>query len=230
MKKVDQNIMWEEKDNSNYQAHKCNGLGQICNDLFSNEIRNIAKNPKYTTFLEIGTWNGLGSTKQFIEELRNRTDNYSFYSLECNKDKWKDAKELYKSDPKVYILNEVIFDKTPDKLYDIFPQLKTNALFKKWNEVDVLNMQCCNVFLERQNIPNVFDVILLDGGEFTTYFEFQLLKDRCRLLLLDDIKVDKCKKIVEEIRSNPNKWTIVKEDNFTRNGFMICWNNQTTND
>lgn len=129
-------------------------------------------------------------------------------------------------DPKVYILNEVIFDKTPENLYEIFPQLKTNALYKKWNEVDVLNMQCCKVFLERQNIPNVFDVILLDGGEFTTYFEFQLLKDRCRLLLLDDINVDKCKKIVEEIRANPKKWTIVKEDNFTRNGFMICWNNE----
>lgn len=61
--------MWEEKDTSNYQAHRFHGLGQICNDLFSNEIRKIAKNPKYKTFLEIGTWNGLGSTKQFVEEL-----------------------------------------------------------------------------------------------------------------------------------------------------------------
>jgi hypothetical protein len=64
-------------------------------------------------------------------------------------------------------------------------------------------MKRCNLFLNKPNLPKVFDVILLDGGEFTTYYEFQLLKNRCKILMLDDINVDKCKLIVSEILADP---------------------------
>ncbi len=58
------------------------------------------------------------------------------------------------------------------------------------------------------------------GGEFTTYYEFQILKNRCTILMLDDINVDKCKLIVKEIESDPS-WKIIKKEN-TRNGFLIA--------
>ena len=93
-------------------------------------------------------------------------------------------------------------------------------MFKHWHEVDMLNMQKCAVFLDRPEIPQIFDVILLDGGEFTTYYEFQLLKDRCKILMLDDVNVDKCAKIVEEIRADPS-WRILKRVN-VRNGYLIA--------
>jgi hypothetical protein len=81
-------------------------------------------------------------------------------------------------------------------------------------------MKRCNVFLDRPNLPHIFDIILLDGGEFTTYHEFQYLKHRCKILLLDDTKCDKCKLIVEEIK-NDKSWKIIKEEN-TRNGYLIA--------
>ena len=86
------------------------------------------------------------------------------------------------------------------------------------------NMKKCNLFLERDDLPEVFDVILLDGGEFTTYFEFQLIKNRAKYLLLDDINVAKCTKIVEEIKSDSKKWEIIEENKRTRNGYLICKN------
>jgi hypothetical protein len=81
-------------------------------------------------------------------------------------------------------------------------------------------MKKCNLFLNRPNLPTVFDVILLDGGEFTTYYEFQLLKNRCKILMLDDINVDKCKLIVSELYSDPS-WKIIKQEN-VRNGYLIA--------
>jgi hypothetical protein len=62
------------------------------------------------------------------------------------------------------------------------------------------------------------------GGEFTTYFEYQLIKNRCKYLLLDDINVAKCTKIVEEIKAEPEKWVIIEENRSVRNGFLVCKN------
>ena len=122
--------MWEYNDKENYIAHKNNNVGQIWADSFSNEITKYASNVKYTTFLEIGTWNGLGSTRSFSNGFINRNDDYIFYSLECNKDKCMDAIKLYTDNDKIHILNEVIWNEEPSDFYKIFPQCLTNNMFK----------------------------------------------------------------------------------------------------
>ncbi len=132
-----------------------------------------------------------------------------------------EAKKLYTDNKNIQILNEVIWNEEPPNFYEIFPQCLTNATYKYWNEVDIINMKRCNLFLNRPNLPNVFDVLLLDGGEFTTYYEFQLLKNRCKILLLDDINIDKCKLIVEEIKSDTS-WNIIVEEKQKRNGYLIA--------
>lgn len=212
--------MWDEPDKQNYLALKNYGVGQICNDEFSRDIQYIASLDNLKTFLEIGTWNGLGSTKSFVDGFKNRKTDFVFYSLECNSDKWADAVKLYTGDNRIRLLNEVIWNKEPSDFYEIFPQCLSNDMYKRWNEVDIINMKKCHVFLDRPDLPEVFDVILLDGGEFTTYYEFQLLKNRCKILMLDDVNVDKCKLIVEEIKRDP-KWKILKKADI-RNGYLIA--------
>ena len=223
--------MWEHNDQQNYAMHVNYNLGQICNDEFSKDIRRYASDPANKTFLEIGTWNGLGSTKAFAEGFEQRMTvegfeqepdkpDYIFYSLECNTDKSNDAAKLYASKPNIRILNEVIWNQEPADFYEVFPQCKSNPTFKHWHEVDMINMQKCPVFLDRTDLPEVFDVILLDGGEFTTYYEFQILKNRCKILMLDDTNVDKCAKIVQELQSDPS-WRIIKQVN-VRNGYLIA--------
>ena len=217
--------MWDNNDKNNYLYLQQKSLGQICNDTFSNEISNYASNQNYKTFLEVGTWNGLGSTTAFANGFKRRPadDDYIFYSLECNTDKCNDAIKLHKSNNKIHILNEVIWNEEPIDFYEIFPQCKTNELYKRWNDVDIINMKRCNLFLNRNELPKTFDIILLDGGEFTTYYEFQLLKNRCKVLMLDDINTDKCKLIVNELISDKS-WKIVKRDN-VRNGYLIAEKN-----
>jgi hypothetical protein len=131
-----------------------------------------------------------------------------------------DAVKLYDSNDKIHILNEVIWNDEPVNFYTVFPQCLTNNTFKHWNEVDIANMKKCKVFLRRPNIPDIFDVVLLDGGEYTTYFEFQILKNRCKVLMLDDAFVDKCKLIVEELESDPS-WKIIYKFNL-KNGVVIA--------
>ena len=97
--------MWENNDKHFFYRCLSEGTGQICNDSFSVEITNYASNLNYKTFLEIGTWNGLGSTKAFSNGFINRKDDYIFYSLECNKDKCMDAIKLYTDNNQIHILN-----------------------------------------------------------------------------------------------------------------------------
>jgi len=214
--------MWDNSDKDGYINNTISNLGQICNDSFSKEIEKYASNLNNKTFLEIGTWNGLGSTKAFENGFKTRNDNYIFYSLECNKDKSNDASKLYSNNNKINILNEVIWNEEPDDFYKIFPELKNNELYNHWNNIDIINMKNCNLFLNRQNLPDIFDVILLDGGEFTTYYDFQNIKNRCKILMLDDTETNKCKLIVKELISD-SKWKIIKQVN-ERNGYLIAEN------
>lgn len=216
--------MWDEQELESYKYNTLIGVGQVGNDSFSQEITKLCSDRSNKFFLEIGTWNGLGSTKYFINELSKRDDDYVFFSLECNSDKSNEAKNLYKNkDPnKIKILNEVIWNNEPSNFYEVFPQCLSDELYKKWNDIDIINMKKCPLFLHRSNLPDIFDVLMLDGGEFTTYYEFQLLKDRCKYLLLDDINVAKCQKIVEEIKNEPNKWKILIENKDERHGYLVA--------
>lgn len=216
--------IWCSNDLQGFYQSSSQNVGQINRNssILGNHLYELAKNNQYKTYLEIGTWNGLGSTRCFIEGFNDRdSDDYIFWSLESNCEKSNFAKLLYKSEKNVYILNEVLFNNMPEDILSIFPEIEINSNFKDWLNIDAKNMSDKKIFLERPNLPDVFDVVFLDGGEFTTWYEFQKLKDRCRIIVLDDTNVSKCKKIVEVLKSETNSWKIIEENN-ERNGFLIA--------
>ena len=90
------------------------------------------------------------------------------------------------------------------------------------NKIDFKNMAKCELFLDRDNLPDIFDVVLLDGGVYTTYFDYQILKYKCNYLLLDDTGIAKNNKIVEVIKDNFTYWDILEEDLSSRNGHLVC--------
>ena len=215
--------MWDQEDLNGYKHETENNRGQIkSTDVLSQYIKQYCSNPDYKNFLEIGTWNGLGSTKVFVDNLTQRGDkNWKFYSLESNKDKSEDAKRYYINIPRVFILNEVIWNELPSDFYDIFPDILFGSNSNRLNQIDMENMKLCKLFLDRNNLPEKFDLILFDGGEFTTYHEFQLLKKMARIVILDDTNSQKCQKIAEEIRSS-NEWKIIADLPNDRNGVLVA--------
>jgi hypothetical protein len=215
-------MSWCKNDKQGFQQHCDNNLGQInLTSTLGNYIYNYANNLNYVNYLEIGTWNGLGSTKCFVKGFENRKYNFNFYSLECNEEKHKFAKNIYKNIKNVHILNEVLFNTIPDDIYEIFPTLLVNDEHNYWNKIDFDNMiSNKKLFFERKDLPDFFDVILLDGGEFTTWYEYNIIKNKCKILILDDTNTNKCKKIVEDIKNN-KQWKILIESH-ERNGFIIC--------
>ena len=70
--------MWCPNDKSNFIQHT--SLGQINeNTEVGKLLINITKTEKLNTILDIGTWNGLGSTKCFLLGLnQNNTTKFTF--------------------------------------------------------------------------------------------------------------------------------------------------------
>jgi hypothetical protein len=215
-------VYWGNEDLDGFNKCIQQSVGQITlENLVGKYIFDIASNNNYKTYLEIGTWNGLGSTKCFIYGFKNRVnkDNYKFYSLECNKHKYEFAKELYKDEKNVFILNEVLLNDKPDDIYTIFPEITKSKDYMYWNDIDFLNMKDKKLFFDDSK-PQFYDVILLDGGEFTTWYEYNIIKNKCKILILDDTNTLKCKKVKEDILIS-GKWNIILESN-ERNGILVA--------
>jgi hypothetical protein len=215
--------IWDQGDKNGYIASCSDNIGQINKgSLIGDMIYNLVQDSTCKTFLEIGTWNGMGSTKCIVNGLKQRakTYPYNFWSLECNSEKSAGARKLYENEANINILNEVLFNTLPSDIYEKFPILNENADFRKWLAVDIKNMSDKPLFLERTDLPEVFDFVFLDGGEFTTYYDFMLLKDRFKTIMIDDINTQKGPLIRKYLLDNPDKYQIVMEHN-ERNGFLI---------
>lgn len=180
---------------------------------FGEIIYNYASNPQYRKFLEIGTWNGQGSTRCFIDALLNRKDDYLFVSIEAAENFYQQAYEFNKNvlSDKIKILHGRIVEE--EEL--IHRNISDHR--KEWLADDINNYNKCN------NIWNIiddyYDVVLLDGGEFSTFSEFTKLKDKTKIFLLDDVREIKNTDVVAYLIASPD-WEEVLSAN-ERNGFSV---------
>lgn len=210
--------MWCPNDKNDFMS---NTTGQITPDnkvgqtliryIQSNALRNI---------VDIGTWNGLGSTRCFLLALQGNVET-KFYTLETNKEKHEIAQrnlsQLITPNTR-FLWGSILKPNDLTHIFSVFPELLLNKGFKLWHRLDMENMKQSPYILSE--LPPEIDFILFDGGEFTTYYEFQLLFPRCKkFIALDDTNVSKCKKIRQILRNHPN-WKEI-ETIQERNGFSL---------
>jgi hypothetical protein len=211
--------MWCENDKRDFlstsgQITPERPVGQLLIKTIKEEtLRNI---------VDIGTWNGLGSTQCFLIGLEENTST-EFISIESNMEKnllaKKNLAHYLEKTPNAQLYWGTIIDK--NDIVDaeiVFPELAQNSEFKRWHAIDIVNIkQAPYIF---RYIPEEIDFVLFDGGEFTTYYEFLKLFPRCKkYIALDDVNCSKCKKIREFLIANPdwNEVAYIPE----RNGFSL---------
>lgn len=217
--------MWNESDKQGFEEANSQQLGQFSKNTDCwNLMKELAQDLNNETFLEVGTWNGYGSTMAIVEGLRTRSNpNYIFYSLECNKEKHQAASQLYKDDKNVHILNEVLTKLPLEIIAKKFPFIKKeDGKFHEWAELDYQNCESCELFWgKRLASKKIFDVVILDGGEYTTWFEFLLLKNKTNIFVLDDTRSVKNKDAYADLLED-SEWihTARMFDNDTTDVFM----------
>lgn len=210
--------MWCHNDKNDFASNTC---GQISPDMpVGKSIMKYIKENDFKTILDIGTWNGLGSTRCFLLALQGNNTT-QFISLETNKDKNETAKKnlanLLTNNTNL-LWGSILKSEEITNIEEIFPEFTNNSEFKRWHSIDVLNIDNSPYIMDK--IPNELDFVLFDGGEFTTYYEFKKIFPRCKqFIALDDVNVSKCAKIRDFLKNQPN-WKEIEYMN-ERNGFSL---------
>jgi len=171
--------------------------------------------------LEIGTWNGMGSTKCIGDAINSRLDHSYFITLESNKDMYNIAKSFWEScniDKIKFIHGRIIEKQDLMSIEDLRSYENYIPEWEKWYSEDLKNMETCENVIDK--LPNQIDLLLLDGGEFSTLSEFNKLHDRSKYILCDDTKTTKCNKIIKILLNDINFDLIFDNQTDGRNGFM----------
>lgn len=212
--------MWNTEDKNGFDFETKNGRGQINIDQnFGKLIFDIAKNPENKVFLDIGTWNGLGSTKCFIEAMKINTDS-KLFTVENNIEKIESAKRLWESEIKINNLNVQFLNGSFISNIDIDKWIIENKILlneqqQYWLEIDKTNSE--KILL---NTFDKIDILLIDGSDYSGYLELMLFKDISNYILLDDVNGIK-NKMSREYLIESLEFELVSEDLSDRNGYSI---------
>ena len=191
-------------------------------------IYNLAKRDDIYNIVEIGTWNGMGSTQcvaQAIEGTQKR-----FITIEMYDDMAKLARNnLSRYRSNITLLHGTIIDKDDLKWLDLEmledmvkrgtapPEVHIEHA-RQWLKKDLYQIEKSQNVLDL--LPATIDMLILDGGEYSTYPEYLKLKDRTRVFVLDDTKLLKCKMIREELLKNPH-CRVIADNQTERSGFSV---------
>jgi len=190
-------------------------------------IYDCVKNPDVYNIIDVGTGSGLGTTKVVYDAIVNsQKKKYLVYSLETYKTHYDISVQNVPKIPNFHLLHGYItrqmldLSKIPDK--NFIGYTRNDA--EMWYIGTIRDMDQCENILHL--IPEKIDLLILDGGPFSSYYEFQILKDRCKYFVLDDTNDIKNIFVLEEMISQPETYTILKQDNSDRNGWAIVEKNE----
>lgn len=184
-------------------------------------LANLAKT--HNNIVEIGTWNGQGSTQCILSTLLTRLDqNWRFTSLECNQTMFQQALQFWDKKIPTEQQHQVEFLLGTILNLNDLPTLDTlqkqHGFVQEWYEQDIAWLKQTVNHLDK--LPVKIDLLILDGGEYTTYSEWQLLKSQVTTVVLDDTKTCKCRDIYSELHTDQD-WLVVADDQNDRNGWAV---------
>lgn len=176
------------------------------------KIYEISKYPDVKIIVDIGTYNGRGSTKCVYDAIisSNKKD-YKVFSIECSKDMYEQAKNNLPHLDNFFLLYGSLIDAEElSPVYEYEP-FKDNVDVLRWLKEDIKNIRAAsnNVF---NQIPDEIDFLIIDGGEFSGEIEFKKLYQRCKYIFLHDTTSFKNKNNRQFILANPDKFEIIYDN------------------
>ena len=208
---------------------------EIKNDAFYQTIYKLAQTEPIATILEIGSSSGEGSTEAFVSGISKNPSHPTLFCMEVSKTRFAALKKHYQHLPyvKCYNVSSVPLEAFPkesevSKFYNSTQTslrlygLKTVLVWLKADIDYVKNARVPQtgiyIIKTENNIKN-FDMVLIDGSEFTGMAELKLVYG-ARFILLDDITAFKNYANYKQLLADPD-YALVEENKQLRNGYAI---------
>lgn len=197
-------------------------------DSFGQAIFATVRSLNIQSVLEIGSFDGLGSTQVFIDALRYAAAP-RMTCLEANMNRHRELVLNTVRHPWVECAcqSSISMDSLTPRDFDRdvwdspFNLLRypREVVRGWWDETmrHLLDVEAGYLETNRET----YDAALIDGNEFTGYDDYRLVKDRVRCLMLDDVfHAYKCSRAHRELGDDP-AWQLLWADESVRNGAAI---------
>lgn len=171
--------------------------------------------PEVQTIVEVGAWRGNGSTRCIASGIVRRSPSPRVWSIEADPRLAREAGRRHARNPNI----EVIWGRIVgvDAL-DLDDLTEVEAM---WAADDIRNLEEAPEVTGR--LPEVIDLLILDGGEFSTAAEYDVLAPRTAgWLVLDDTGTRKCAGIVHRLVSRADTRFTPVWSSQERNGVLVA--------
>lgn len=208
---------------------------EIKNDSFYDAIQKIARQEDIKTVLEIGSSSGVGSTEAFVTGLRENPNQPKLFCMEVSKSRFNELKKRYTSDSFIscYNFSSVSADSFPssDDVIMFYNSIKSSLnnypleQVLDWLNQDIEYLKNSEVVqngiqkIKQENHIEYFDVVLIDGSEFTGVAELKEVYG-AKFILLDDINAFKNYNNHQQLLSDHN-YQLLEHNVHVRNGYSI---------
>lgn len=208
---------------------------EIKNDEFYTAIQRLAREENIKTVLEIGSSSGQGSTQAFVTGLRQNPNKPTLFCMEVSRTRFAELKKAYEKDDfvKCYNISSVSVEKFPSQqeIIDFYNNTRSNLNFYPlqqvlgWLQQDLEYVGNSEVgvngiqIIKQENNIDFFDIVLIDGSEFTGSAEFEYIYG-AKYILLDDINAFKNYSNHQKLLNDKN-YILVAKNYSLRNGYSI---------
>ncbi|PIS03391.1 MAG: hypothetical protein COT85_00315 [Chlamydiae bacterium CG10_big_fil_rev_8_21_14_0_10_42_34] len=208
---------------------------EVKNDSLYSAIYELAKSEPISTILEIGSSSGEGSTEAFVLGIQENPSKPKLFCVEVSRKRFARLQKHYQQNPlvKCYNVSSIPMELFPNdaevtQFYNTVPsKLRETPLemVLQWLKQDIDYLKRENVaqngieLIRKENGVKHFDVVFIDGSEFTGFRELDQVYG-ARFILLDDTRTFKNFFSRQRLLSDPN-YTLIQEDPDLRNGYSI---------
>ena len=206
---------------------------EIKDDEFYQLIERLSASEPLTHVLEIGSSAGGGSTEAFVKGLSRNPHAPKLYCVEVSKPRFELLRAAYAHRSFVHCYNwsTVSVDQfpTPDAVRAFYETEKSGLRrfpleqVLGWLQEDIRYVGSSGVdtgAIDRIKVDHsidAFDMVLIDGSEFTGAVEYEKVRGT-RIILLDDTNTFKCCHVRRRLMADP-EYEIIADDQTLRNGF-----------
>ncbi|QLE54861.1 class I SAM-dependent methyltransferase [Nostoc sp. TCL26-01] len=208
---------------------------EIKNDEFYLALQKITSEEDIKTVLEIGSSSGDGSTEALVTGLKNNPNKPKLFCIELSKNRFKQLENKYINDDFVHPHNissvPVESFPTVQEVIDFYQN--TNNNLKKyplervlyWLQQDIEYVKNSGLStngikkIKLENNIDSFDLVLIDGSEFTGSAELDEIYG-AKYICLDDINTFKNNKNFLRLLNDSN-YVLIESKLNVRNGYAI---------
>ena len=173
--------------------------------------------------IEIGSWDGTGSTTVIMQALEPVTDK-RLTCVEANPERHAALTRLVANRPWVTTVCGRSVSRaglTPQSFEEMWRSPYNRLRYPEDLVRSWWNQQTDGAGFLETLTGETWDAALIDGCEFSGWDDYRLLRDRVRVLMLDDVfSAYKCAEAHDDLRRRA-EWTCVWSSAFVRNGAAI---------